>query len=138
MWISDCGVWAVGFTALCAISSFAVAAPPKVNHLFPAGCQRGQSIVVTAAGDFSNWPPEVWTNRAGLVVTAEKDRGKFKVEAATDAIPGVYWLRMHDKDGASAPRPFVVGTLPEVAESEPNDGPEKLQEVEPRIVMNGK
>ena len=32
--------------------------------------------------------------------------------------PGVYWLRLYNGDGASVLRPFVVGTLPEVAESE--------------------
>src|SRR5438094_4504068 len=73
----------------------AFAAPPKVNHLFPAGCQRGQSVVVTAAGDFSTWPAQVWADRAGVSFTAEKDKGKFKAEVAGDAVPGVYWLRMH-------------------------------------------
>jgi hypothetical protein len=45
---------------------------------------------------------------------------------------------MHDKDGASVLRPFVVGTLPETVETEPNDGPEKTQAVEPRVVVSGK
>src|SRR5438046_833348 len=116
----------------------ALAAPPKVNHLFPAGCQRGQSVAVTAAGDFSVWPVEVWADRAGVSLTAEKDKGKFKAEVAADAVPGVYWLRAHNAEGASILKPFVVGTLPEIAESEPNDAPEKPQAVEPRVVVNGK
>src|SRR5262245_4925445 len=120
------------------IAYAAVAAPPKVNSLFPAGCQRGQSVVVTAAGDFSTWPVQVWVDQAGVSFTAEKDKGKFKAEVAADAVPGVYWLRMHNADGAAVLKPFLVGTLPEVAEAEPNDGPEKLQPVEPRVVVNGK
>ena len=123
---------------VAAVGQICFAAPPKVNNLFPAGCQRGQSITITAAGEFSNWPVNVWADRAGLSVTAEKDKGKFKVDVATDAGAGVYWLRMHDQDGASVPRPFVVGTLSEIVESEPNDGPEKVQTVEPRVVVNGK
>jgi hypothetical protein len=114
------------------------AAPPKANSLFPAGCQRGQSVAVTAAGDFSTWPVQVWSDRAGVTLTAEKDNGKFKAEVATDAAPGVYWLRMHNADGAAVLKPFVVGTLPEIAEAEPNDGPDKFQSVEPRVLVNGK
>ena len=119
-------------------SAPAVAAPPKVNNLFPAGAQRGQSITVTAAGDFSTWPVPVWADRPGVTFTAEKDKGKFKVEVASDATAGIYWLRMHNADGASAPKPFVVGTLSEIAEIETNDLPDKSQVVEPRVVVNGK
>src|SRR5207247_2637205 len=38
----------------------------------------------------------------------------------------------------SALKPFIVGTLPEIVESEPNDAPDKPQVVEPRILVNGK
>jgi hypothetical protein len=95
-------------------------------------------MVVTAAGDFSSWPVEVWVDRPGISFAAEKDKGKFKVEAASDAGAGIYWARMHNADGAAVMRPFVVGTLPEVMESETNDLPDKPQAVEPRIVVNGK
>jgi hypothetical protein len=115
-----------------------LAAPPKLNNLNPAGCQRGQSVTVTAAGDFSTWPVQVWADRPGIKATAENDKGKFKFEIAADAIPGTYWLRMFNGDGASALKPFVVGTLPEVAESETNDLPDKPEVVEPRVVINGK
>src|SRR5438093_12837082 len=76
-------------------------APPKVNNFYPAGCQRGQSVIITAAGDFSTWPVQAWADRAGVVFTAEKEKGKFKAEVAADAVPGVYWLRLHNADGRS-------------------------------------
>src|SRR5262245_30613824 len=104
------------YLVLAALANVVLAAPPKINNLFPAGCQRGQSVVVTAAGDFSTWPAEFWADRAGLTVTAEKDKGKFKIDASADAAGGVYWLRAYNADGASVLRPFIVGTLPEVAE----------------------
>src|SRR5437899_1287518 len=106
--------------AIHSASTPAFAAPPKLNNLFPAGGQRGQSVIVTAAGEFSTWPVQVWADRVGVSATAEKDKGKFKLDVAVDAIPGVYWLRLHNGEGASVFKPFVVGTLPEVAESEPN------------------
>jgi hypothetical protein len=128
------GVWA----AILILSQAALAAPPKVNYLYPAGGQRGQSVAVTAAGDFSTWPVQVWSDRPGIKATAEKDKGKFTLDVAADAAGGTYWLRFHSEDGASVLRPFVVGTLPEIAESEPNDAPDKPQAVEPRVVANGK
>jgi len=125
---------------LLLLTAFApvIAAPPKLTSLFPAGGQRGHSVAVTATGDFSAWPVQVWADRPGLTATAEKDKGKLKVEIAADAVPGTYWLRLYNADGASVLRPFIVGTLAEVAESETNDLPEKPQVVEPRIVINGK
>jgi hypothetical protein len=95
-------------------------------------------VTVTAAGDFSNWPLNVWADRTGLTATCEKDKGKLSIHVAQDAVPGIYWLRLFGSDGASTLKAFIVGTLPEIAESEPNDAPDKPQSVEPRIVVNGK
>lgn len=133
VWFAALAIWFGGVW-----SNSAVAAPPKLNYLFPAGGQRGQTIAVTAAGEFSNWPAQVWTDRAGLTATPEKDKGKLAINVAADATPGVYWLRLYDREGASALRPFVVGTLPEIAEAETNDLPTKPQHVEPGSVVNGK
>src|SRR5436190_7677340 len=108
-------------------SQSAHAAPPKVNNLFPAGGQRGQLVTVTASGDFSNWPVQVWSDRQGITATAETDKGKLRVDIAPDAIPGTYWLRLFNSDGTSVLKPFIVGTLAERGESEPNDAPDKAQ-----------
>jgi pre-peptidase len=116
----------------------AAAAPPKLNNLFPAGCQRGQSVTVTASGDLSSGPVRVWADRPGVSLTAEKDKGKFKAEVSADAAAGAYWLRVCNSDGASVLKPFIVGTLPELAETEPNDAPDKPQRLEPHVVVNGK
>jgi hypothetical protein len=114
------------------------AAPPKLNYLFPAGAQRGQSLTITAGGEFSAWPPLVWVDRPGVTITPDQAKGKLNVQVTGDAVPGVYWLRLADGEGASQLRPFVIGTLPEVAEVETNDLPDKPQVVEPRVVVNGK
>src|SRR4051794_573800 len=84
---------------LAALAVPVAAAPPKLNHFFPAGVQRGQSVTVTAAGDFSTWPVQAWIDRPGLTLTAEKDKGKFTIAASTDAIPGTYWIRLYNGDG---------------------------------------
>ena len=123
---------------ISALAGSISAAPPKVNYLFPAGAQRGQTASVTASGEFTNWPLQVWADRPGLTATCEKDKGKLKVEIAAEAVPGTYWLRLYDSEGAAAMRPFVVGTLPEVTEDETNDLPAKPQAVDARVVINGR
>jgi hypothetical protein len=106
-------------------SSIAAAAPPKLTSIFPAGAQRGQTITVTASGSLDPWPVKAWVDRPGVQVTATDEQGKLAVTVADDAAPGLYWVRIHNNEGATAPRPFIVGNLPEVAESEPNDEPTK-------------
>src|SRR4051812_45990265 len=120
------------------LGSIASAAPPTVTYLYPAGGQRGTTVEVTAAGTFERWPVQVWAGDKSLTVTAGKDKGKLSVKLAADAVPGVHWLRLHEEQGASTLRPFIVGTLQDVAEKEPNDEPAKAQAVMLPAVVNGR
>jgi hypothetical protein len=128
---------------LCSICAFAAnpasAAPPAVTYLFPAGAQRGTTVEVTAAGTFERWPVHVRAIGRGVEVRPGKDSGKLTVTVAADATPGTYWLWLHDEQGASVPRPFLVGTLPEVREREPNDDPKKPRRIDTLpVVVNGR
>jgi hypothetical protein len=114
----------------------AFAAPPAVTSLFPAGAQRGTTVEVTAAGKFERWPVQAWVSGRGVEV--KPDKGKLSVTVAADALPGTYWLRLYDEEGASSLRPFLVGTLPEVREREPNDDPKSPQRLDGPCVVNGK
>lgn len=120
------------------ISTVAVAAPPNVTYLSPAGAKRGTTVELTAAGSFDKWPVQVWTSDKAVSATAGKDKGKVSVTVAPDAVPGVCWLRLHDEQGASALRPFVVGTLPDVTEKEPNDEVSQAQQIDAPAVVNGR
>ena len=113
------------------------AEPPEVAYLFPAGVERGKSQSVRLGGKFS-WPLQVWTNRPGLTVKPESE-GLVRVAAAADAVPGIYRLRFHDHNGASALRSFQVGVVPDVLEKEPNDDPLRPQPLpDSAVVVNGK
>jgi hypothetical protein len=115
------------------------AAPPNVTYLFPAGAQRGTTVEITVAGIFERWPVQAWASGCGVEVQPGKDKGKLTITVAADAVPGTYWLRLYDEQGASAPRPFIVGVLPEVREQEPNDDVKKPQRLDPSAVtVNGK
>jgi hypothetical protein len=117
----------------------ACAAPPALTYLFPAGAQRGQTVAVMAGGTFERWPVRGWADVRGITVKGEKDRGKLSVSVAADVPPGTHWLRVHDEQGASALRPFVVGVLPEVVEQEPNDDPKKPQVLpSSTVTINGR
>jgi len=115
-----------------------LAAPPKVNYLFPAGGQRGQTVKLTASGEFSTWPVEIWSGHPGVAATADAEKGKVTVTLEPDAQPGIAWLRFHTGEGASTLQPFIVGTLEEAEENEPNDAPSSPQPAGPRMVINGR
>lgn len=135
----ELSLWFVSALCLCAsVVSAASAAPPSLTHLYPGGAQRGTTVEVTAGGAFEPWPVKVAVSGAGVTVTPGKDKGKLSVAVAKDAVPGVYWLRAHNDEGASGLRPFVVGTLPDVAEKEPNDDARKPQAILGNVVVNGR
>ena len=117
----------LGLGLLFASQSFsaatALAAGPEVQGFFPAGGQRGTSVEVTLGGKLPNWPVQTWVDGAGLTLTPKEEKGKLTIAVAADAVPGTRWIRVHDAAGASAPVPFIVGALPEVVETEPNDAP---------------
>jgi hypothetical protein len=128
-------VLGVGFTVL---SGAGQAAPPTVNYLFPAGAQRGTTLEIMAGGTFERWPVRAWAEAKGVEIKAAKDKGKFTVTVAADAQLRVAWVRMVDEQGASALRPFVIGTLPEVREEERKD-PAKPQVLpSAAVVVNGR
>lgn len=118
--------------------SVSAGAAPTLTQLFPAGGQRGTTVEVVAGGTFDKWPVQVWVSAKGVAATAAKEKGKLSVVIAADAVPTTYWLRAYDDTGASSLRPFVVGTLPEISEKEPNDDAASPQQIASSSVVNGK
>lgn len=115
------------------------AKPPALTGLFPPGAARGQSLSVAMSGTFDNWPVDVRVEGAGLSVKPGDEKGTLQVEVAADAQPGVRWIGLQDKEGATSLRPFVVGSLPEIVEVEPNDNPREPQKLDDsRVVVNGR
>ena len=115
------------------------AASPTLTYLFPAGAQRGKTVVITAGGTFDRWPLQAWSDRKDVEVEAAKDEGKLTVRVSPHAVPGLCWIRLHDALGASNLRPFLIGTVPETLEAEPNDEPTKPQLLAALpVVVNGR
>jgi hypothetical protein len=117
---------------------------PTLHYLYPSGGQRGQTVQVEmgplasleGAGEVViDGPPGVTATdlrRVGDVFQAT-----FHI--AADAPPGRRLVRVRGGGGGlTSGRPFFVGTLPETAESEPNETPQAAQLVQTPLVINGR
>ncbi len=94
---------------------------PDLRRLFPAGVQRGQSIEVRALGNAPMWPVQVWSESSDIVWEPQAEKGVFRVTATPTSRLGLHRLRFFDADGATSVLKFMVGSIPEANEVEPND-----------------
>ena len=125
-------------TLLAGAAASASAAAPEVTALVPAGGQRGTSVEITLAGKPGTLPLQVHAREPGLAFAAGKKPGTFTVTVSPEARPGVHRVRLHNAEGATRPLPFVVGTLVEETEVEPNDQPDQAASSElSRRTING-
>ena len=117
----------------------ALAKGPTLDHLYPAGGPRGSTVQVEASGQFERWPVRAWSSEPSIEVEPGAEKGRLSVTIAPDAPAGLYWIRLYDDEGVTAPRPFLVGLLPEANEVEPNDDPSTARLVDPRgETINGR
>jgi hypothetical protein len=97
---------------------------PELSRLFPLGGQRGTSVEVQLTGKLTDKPVEFWMHRPGIqweALTVEGKKDLYKVTIDPSAEPGVYFFRVFNSEGASKLHRFIVGTLKESNEAEPND-----------------
>ncbi len=115
-----------GFLAWCGLGA-ARAAAPVIDSYFPLGGQIGGKAKITFSGKLAPWPVGGWVEGEGIDFKAAGTNGVFEISIATNAAPGPRLLRLFNADGASTPRIFMVGTFPEISETEPNDAASKPQ-----------
>lgn len=117
------------------LATAAVAAPPTLSHVFPAGGQRGTTVTVTCSGKF-DWPLQV--DAPGVEVALGEESGQLDVTIPEDLAADRVWFRLYNAGGASAAVPFLVGNLLEINETEPNDAPSQAESLDaPGLVVNG-
>jgi len=121
--------------ALFLVASQALAAAPTLTHVFPAGGRRGTKVTVTCSGAFDWKKVGVWS--PGVKTTVLKESGKVEIEIPKDLAADRVWLRLHTDEGASPVVPFLVGDLPEVMETEPNNRPSETKPLVIPVVVNG-
>lgn len=122
---------------------------PRLLWAFPAGGPRGQTIEVTVGGDDLDDARQLVFDSPGITAVAKLAEpglgqtgpqpvpGVFKVTIDAGVAPDVYELRVVGKYGLSNPRTFVVGSLPEVNETEPNNSLKQATEVRLGTTING-
>ena len=123
------------------------AAEPNVAALLPAGLTRGSSVEVTVTGTNLTSASAVRVTGDGIAAelvplpqgrTPNPRQLTVKLTATTEAKPGFRELRIVTPGGASNVARFVVGTLPEVVEKEPNDTSAVAMPLEALpVVVNG-
>jgi hypothetical protein len=91
---------------------------PFLTSIFPLGARAGTRIHVEASG--WNLPENKWVVDAGKTA------------------PGIHSLFRSKDEIPSNEMPFMVDDLPECFEKEPNNSPEKSQEVKHNIIVNGR
>lgn len=115
------------------------AAAPKLEMIYPAGAARGSTVTVTFSGNFDPWPVQVWCSRPELQIKPLEEKGKVSITIPADFPVGPVWMRAFNAEGSSSVRRFIVGTLPEFEEVEPNNEISKAQVVAgSSAVVNGK
>ena len=115
-----------------------VAAPPDVKWVFPTGVQIGQKVTVKVSGKINQPGTEVWCDNPNITFEIPEKDNDLIISSSSDAIPGLYWLRFFNAEGATAQVPFVLGRLPEVMEAEPNNEIVKAQRIDRSSVINAK
>ncbi|GIW93622.1 MAG: hypothetical protein KatS3mg110_1663 [Pirellulaceae bacterium] len=146
-WVG-CG-WCVCWILLGAAPLFGQLPAARLSGLYPPGGQAGQTVEVTISGADLDEATKLWFSHPGLRAEPKMaepgpfDSGPqpvpnvFLVQIAPDVPPGFYDVRVEGLYGLSNPRTFVVGSLPEVRESEPNQEAEQMALLSLPVVVNG-
>lgn len=144
----------IGLGCICSNVPARAQAPPtlpnpRLNFPFPAGGQVGTTFDLKVTGDDLEDARELHFNHPGITAklnivkpglgeTAPQPAyGNFKVSVAAAVPPAVYEVRALGKCGLSNPRAFVVGSLPEITETEPNNIPKQANQVSVGTTING-
>ena len=135
---------------------------PRLSTLMPCGAKVGTTVTVTFTGSDLDEPQSLLFSHPGIkgeaiippLPPAPKPDPKkpapkptpppppppvtqFKVTVGKDVPPGFYDVRFVNHWGVSNPRTFVIGTLDEVVEKEPNNDIEQAQRVEIGTTITG-
>jgi hypothetical protein len=105
------------------------AAPPVLEALFPAGGQAGATFTLTAVGKVETGD-RLWIDCPGVHLVPNGKKREWQVTIEPDTPPAVCLVYAWNREGASAPRWFSIGTIPEASETEPNDEAAKAQVIE--------
>lgn len=110
---------------------------PTLTWVFPAGGQAGTTNLITVAGTDLDDPTGLLFSHPGVTGAPVPGKpGEFTVRIPEGTAPGLHELRFVGRFGASNPRPFAIGTAPELAVPPTNSLPATAAELRPDAVVN--
>jgi hypothetical protein len=126
---------------LFAWASIAEAYRPEIVSTTPRGMQRGTTQKVILNGVRVKDARQVIIDREGVNIKSVKpidDRKvELEIEVPADTPPGLYPMRLVAETGLSNVIMFPVGTMPSVAEKEPNSEFSTPQAIENNVTIEG-
>jgi len=122
---------------------------PHLRSIHPIGAKVGTTLDVSIAGSELDETSELLFSHPGLsakqvIVPASEfqpehpDPFRFHLTVANDVPPGHYEAHVKTRLGLSSPRPFVVGSLIELAEPSTNKKATDALELPVGVVLNGR
>jgi hypothetical protein len=137
--------------AVLVAGGFAAAQPPgpQLLAVFPPGAKAGDTVELACSGHGFDGGEKLLFSAKGFsaepvgpATSTKAQQGqptstaKFKVKVPKDAV-GTLDVRVVNKNGLSNPRAFVVGTLTDVSEAEPNNDVPQAQKIDLDTTVNG-
>lgn len=104
---------------LCSAQAWGQASP-AVERLIPSGGQSGTTVTVRPAGSVGDGDIRWVTDSGQLTFALSEKRDTVDISIDPAARPGVHWVRVCNAVGATEWKPFLVGIVPEISETEPN------------------
>ena len=127
--------------ALLVSATHCIAATPQLGAVLPRGGQRGTDVTVRLQGSRLADAREVVFHGQGITVKSLSAVNGGRVDVVLTIAPdcpiGAHGLRLLTATGISNLKTFHVGTLPEIAEAEPNGTNEDAQAIELDTTING-
>lgn len=109
-----------------------------ISMIFPNGGQRGTTVELRFGRTGVSDDAAILVEGDGIVPEGPLVKGVGKVRISADAAPGVRQLRLVSPQAGTSPRPFAVGTLPELLEKEPNNTAAQAQRLDALpVTVNG-
>ncbi len=107
----------------------------RLDTIFPPGGKAGSEVEIGITGAELDQPTGLHFSHPGI--TAQPKDKRFVIKVAPEVPPGIYDARVAGLLGVSNPRAFVVGNLPEIAKTKPNNKPETAVDLPLNSVFSG-
>jgi hypothetical protein len=119
----------------------ALCSTPSLGSIMPRGGQRGTEQVLVLGGARLKDAQEILLYDQGISVTklevVNDSQVKAKIKIAGDCRPGEHAMRLRTATGITEMLTFWVGTLPVIAEKEPNNDLATAQKVPINVTIAG-